>query len=634
MLTTQNLWGQILDDSTKQVYGASTTSFVLEEDIRYQTENIHYLDTLLDGFHQFTPTNVRQNLYQDLGGIGTALRPLYFEPSEQIGTTLGINVYQPYLFTAENVRYFDAKAPMIEAFYVQGFRGDQFIDFTFTRSINSNINFGLQYRRMLSEKQFAAQEAQDLVADQHRLVIHFNYFKKRYKLLYHFSHLNLMAFETGGVKLNSDETIDNIFEFQLEDANLENARSWQTQNNQHIYQEYTLGSGLQLFHIFDWTIQRDDYSDNNPSLATNSNFYQEVFNNSFNLYGFRQDSTSEGIRFQQFENTLGFKGKAGNLFYQAYAKNRILSFNNSYEDLVFESVQSDTTIAGTEQVITDTVTNSVLVNQNLQTTEIFIGGDVQYQFTEDVLLKGKLEYLIGKLDYYLEGGIEIKKFEGGFVSASYSPTILQRQFVSNHVFWENDFENMFVQHFYGKYNFQKNKIRLQPFFSYSLISNYIYYNQEARPTQTAQEVQLIKAGLDLDYSLGKFRTQNKFIYALSSNEDFLRVPNILINSRIFCEDCFLSSFINTQIGFELHYKSSYLADAYMPVTKQFHLQDEFTIPAYLIADFFINMQFNQARIFLKYYHLNSRPNYSYVTTPTYPGMLGTFVFGINWRFFD
>ena len=44
---------KIIDDSTKQVYGAYTTFYQTFDDIKYNRDNLRKIDTLVTGFHRF-----------------------------------------------------------------------------------------------------------------------------------------------------------------------------------------------------------------------------------------------------------------------------------------------------------------------------------------------------------------------------------------------------------------------------------------------------------------------------------------------------------------------------------------------------------------------------------------------------
>ena len=100
---------QILDDSTKLVYGPNTLSFYNLDD---QKDNIFTpggLDTTLYDLGNFTKLDQFHKKYQDLGANGTAMRPLFFSSPETIGLRSGYNAYNPFVKTKSDYRIFDTK---------------------------------------------------------------------------------------------------------------------------------------------------------------------------------------------------------------------------------------------------------------------------------------------------------------------------------------------------------------------------------------------------------------------------------------------------------------------------------------------------------------------------------------------
>src|SRR5690554_6249188 len=84
------------------------------------------------------------------------------------------------------------------------------------------------------------------------------------------------------------------------------------------------------------------------------------------------------------------------------------------------------------------------------------------------------------------------------------------------------------------------------------------------------------------------------------------------------------------------YRSGYYADAYMPATQQFYLQDDFNVFAYPVVDAFFNFRIKRTRVLFRYNHANSyamrQPGY--FVTPYYTGLNSMLDLGINWSFFD
>ncbi len=641
-LTNQNLIAQrknskLINDSTKTIYGLETTKYRLEQDVLDDIDTLRALDTTLNSFHQYNLVNSNNNMYQDLASMGTAMRPIYYQTPTQIGTTLGINPYLPYTQTPDKIRYYDTKSPYTKAAFALGLRGDQMVNFLFARNIGENWNIGFEYRRLNSDKQFGRgiTEADKVSADHHDFIAHLSYFSKngRYKMLYHYSHLNQMTAETGGIYLKPGDTRDSVFGFQLETVNLQGANGWQTQSNHHLYQEFKLANGFQLFHVFDRIRQRDSYVDAGIGVKDNlnySNYYSLLRpGRTDSVYYFRQDRTEDNQVFQQFENRVGIKGKVGGFYYQAFAKNRIFSLENTYQDQQSVNYKYDS--------LTNTYnpTDTVQVKINSNVIQNFVGGKLYYQFSPGNRLAVDAEYLIGKVDYKLNALFELKNVQLGFKSISVSPTLTQNNFASNILRWDNTFENTFSQEVFGGVLLRTKRLLINPYFSYHLVNNYIYYDTLALPKQSKEAVQLLKLGLNFEYRLGKWRTVNQVVYSLNLGENLIRIPNLLGNVRIYCEDCLFSKSLKSQIGVEAHFKTDYFADSYMPVSKQFYLQNSFSIGFYPIVDVFVNMKFGRnARFFFKYYHVNSSATYGYVTTPVYTGMRGTIAFGLNWMFFN
>ena len=108
--------GQILDDTTRNVYGPKTTKYLYKQNLRYNEGDYRTVDTLLNNHHKFDLLSKTQNKYQDLGGIGTAALPIFSIPPHLIGATSGFNAYNVYYKENDLIRYYDTKSPFIDLF--------------------------------------------------------------------------------------------------------------------------------------------------------------------------------------------------------------------------------------------------------------------------------------------------------------------------------------------------------------------------------------------------------------------------------------------------------------------------------------------------------------------------------------
>jgi hypothetical protein len=101
-----------LDDSTKVIYGPTSTRYFLEEDVVNNRKRLYTIDTVLDAIHNYNFVQRNKNLYQDLGNIGSAIRPVFYKAPEQIGTLLGYDAYTLYDIKPSQVRYYNTKCSL------------------------------------------------------------------------------------------------------------------------------------------------------------------------------------------------------------------------------------------------------------------------------------------------------------------------------------------------------------------------------------------------------------------------------------------------------------------------------------------------------------------------------------------
>ena len=102
---------QVLDDSTKVVYGPKTTRVVFEAEVLRDSTAGTPLDTTLTRWPQARFWFHDSTFQQDLGAVGTASRPLLYQPNLQLGARFGRNVFDKYARDATSVPYYDSRSP-------------------------------------------------------------------------------------------------------------------------------------------------------------------------------------------------------------------------------------------------------------------------------------------------------------------------------------------------------------------------------------------------------------------------------------------------------------------------------------------------------------------------------------------
>jgi hypothetical protein len=633
---------QILDDSTKQVYSLKTVKYLLEDDILNNKKKYYNPDSLLEGFHLFDFIQRQGNLYQHLGNDGTPLRSIFYQAPQQVGRQIGYFSLTPYAFNSHEVKYYNTKSPYTNMYYVQNTRGFNTLRFTHSQNVKPNLNFALDVRRIKSSKQYGApRTTEDNLIDSWAFNFSGNYESKnqKYILLANLNHFNHAVNEQGGIQPLVGDSITrndlgrNYREF-LAKLNSVSTREWW--NELHIYHQYAWLRGLQFYHVLDVHrsknfFQDDNYAKSDSSITYYSLDWQSRINNLYysSIPAIRNINDTLGYRvnFNLFENRFGVKGAYKGFNYRLHLRQRFLNNTMAWEyPIPLESVENYIDIFKTKQA------ESIKTNF----AEPIVGGWASYYFPDSVrkvfieseLGVGKNVFFQAKGEYFSQN----LRLGANFINTV--PTFLQNQFISHIYRWNNNFQNVTTLNFYGNTIFKLGKLTLTPSGEYSLITNYIYFDTEAKPIQSNEVVSILKAGLGVQLNKGKWTFFNQLYLAPNAEKGIFRMPWITNNTRI-SYDITYAKVLKIKTGIEVYYRSAYYGDNYSPVTRQFYLQNDYKVWGYPVVDVFADLMVNKVRLFFKYSHLNNLAfGSNYYVTPAYPGLPGTLYMGCNWPLFD
>ncbi|MFD2519790.1 putative porin [Emticicia soli] len=605
---------QILDDSTKQVYGLKTTRYILEDDILNNRKIYYNPDSLIQDFQWSFDRNMKSGwLYQDLGLIGTAVKPLYFQPNEEVSKQLGFTTYGFYAFDSKKVKYYNTKSPYTNMHYAQSGGGMLFLDFTHSQNIKPRLNATFEVRRLTSSKQYGApQTREERLIDSWALLAGSNYESKdgRYTILGTYNHFNHAPVEQGGIK----PLIDSLRFVEAEDlgnyrnllSRLSSATSRDWRHEFHIYQQYQLSNGFQVYHILDFQKRTDYYQHNTFKTDTTidgKNFYGQLVTPKDTLL---PDTLSLAYRYRLIENKFGIKGIYRGFAYRLHLRHRLYNLNTNFGD------------------------DFRLKFQN----EVLAGAWANY-FFPDSAKRAYAEFEIGTSgNYKLKAEYIGPRLNGGLIQLSTPAYILDERFMSAAYNWRNTFKNQFSNTFYASTAIQLNRFRFLPSAYYSFIDNYIYYDSEAQVQQSSFPVNILRASLGIEYRWKRLLLANQIHLAHTPEKNIVRMPTIANNTTISYEFVYAKR-LHINAGAEIYYRTAYYADNYMPLTRQFYLQNDRKAWGYPVVDIFANMKISKVRIFLKFAHVNQGfPDTGYFVGSVYPGMRRTFMIGANWPLFD
>ena len=582
------------------LYGPETTR-ILHEDrfFRGNYEEVA-IDTSLNNnyspLYWFSDTVFQQSL----DNIGMATKPLLFEFPDKIGARLGRDVFDLYMYHPKDINYFDTRSPYSKLEFIQGTLGEGIFEGEFNRNIKKWWNAGIAYRRITANKQIGGQRTQQaLVHNGLKIYTHLQTTNNKYHFFANFLNNNHKFVETGGVKVGPKPLKKYLFDYLSDTINLTNATGREIRNSFHIAQTYALfGENLKLFYNLDRSWQTDRYLDTDKDLEGNRDFYRNRIN-------YSPDETRDKTEFAELENAVGITGNQKHYYYQAYLKNRHVNYDVFTPDSLLSETKNQT----------------------------FIGGEGELKVNEKIKTSFRGEYKIAD-EYRAEAQIDFLFLGFRQTRLSYAPSLTQQLYYGNHHKWNNSFDNISADRsaVWIQGSMFHNYLRLE--LATTAVRNYVYYNDIEYPEQTGQVQRLQTATIDHKFNLGKFNWENLVAYT-NTTGDFIRVPDLAVRSRMFYTGYIFKKALYGQIGVEANYRSSYLADAYSPAIQQFYLQNRFTTENYPVLDVFIAADIKSLNLFLKLAHANEGLyGPGYFSTPYYPGMRRSFIFGIKWQFFD
>jgi hypothetical protein len=589
----------IVDDSTVQVYGPYTTLFKTFEEIKYNRDYLHKVDSTIGNMNNFNWVEKYHHKYQNLGNMGTALRPVFYIPPTQIGIRSGFDAYVPYYITADKIEYFDTKSPYTPIELRLGGKGRSLTDIKHSRNITPYWNAGFHFRKINADKQVSSSGKGDNQTTSTAYYLQSDYQSKdgKYRGLGSISRINHKVWEQGGITIPEGDPINSYFD-ENADVNLDNAQSQDFRVGIHIYNQYKLRNEFQLYQSFEY-IQNKNFYTNNP-LGADEGFYDQILINT--------DSTTDQFQTSQLVNEFGVKGDYAKMFYSFFAKFRNVKHFSRYlpeKQLFFEN-------SG--------------------------GFDLRYDFDSLQNIRASGEYIIGGF-YRFGGSYFMKFFTVEYWRTQSRPGIIEDTYFGNHFEWHNNFTSPAADLLKGSLIYKNKFMRVEPFASITNVKNNIYYDYDKTPSQASGSAQLINFGLNLDFSLAnKIFWENEAIYTgITGDEEAVnsfRIPEIFVNSKLYYGGYWFQGKIYIMLGVGAHYKSDYYAPAYNPVMQQFYLQDDFIIPSAPVVDAFVEFQIEHVSVFLKMEYINQPPSNGYFTHPYYIGQPRIFDFGIRWMFFN
>ena len=635
---------QVLDDSTKVLYGPKTTRVIYEAEVLRDSTSGTMLDTTLTRWTQNRFWFHDTTFQQDLGQLGTASRPMLYQPNLQLGARFGRNVFDKYARDPVTVPYYDSRSPYSFFRVVQSGEGEQVFEISYSRSLRKNFSVGVAYERFASNKVLASNAREGLV--EHSNLLFFGRYQTendRYRLLFNFSNVRHRSVEQGGIRpiilrttlpsgrdsLSGETRPQDLFNYDRQSIQLTKAQNTEHRDRLHFTQTYRLLSrGLTLFHTFDGFRQYNSYYD--AELPRNSTSGQPAYLLYYPRAIRNYTTTLDRAEYRQIENTLGVLGRTEAVEYRLYARRRDA-------ELLSQTLSTEST---------GNVLNLVQAAPRRSYGQLFVGGTAAFNYRKIYAIEAAGEYKLFD-EYWARASVRTGPLSAEVLRTSYSPTLTQQEFVGNHYEWHHldedgnpTFSNTTADHLTVRLR-QRLPLFADHHFEASgsvvNISRLVYYGTNAEPQQldAGEDKQLLIISGRHQVRLGRFSFDNQATYTEGGDGRGLRIPRLVTFSRLYYQSYIFRKAMFSQIGAEVYYQSRFRAYDYSPSTQQFYVQDNFTIRNYPLVDVFFVADIKAVSIFLKWAYVNQGIYHDgYFTTPYYTGYPRRFVLGIKWNFFN
>ena len=376
--------------------------------------------------------------------------------------------------------------------------------------------------------------------------------------------------------------------------------------------KFTLG---RICHEFNYQRNQLFYNESSPSVA----FYQP-YDTLLN-----RSKTTDSTFVQAFRNTL----KWNSLGYQKY--NDDIPFfvyagltHGFYNVKSYDYIEDETILTHNYQQLS--VNGGIIVNLFRSTR---ITGQAElitlgYQIG-DFQIKGQWKQYIGTSSRnwgQATFDVDIKRQSANWFEESY---------YSNHFRWNNQFKAATYLTFDLKYRYKSYCIGVKQ----TSIANMIYFGTDARPTQFDGMFSIREAYLSFYQRLWRFEMEGFASLQKSSNEAVMHLPLIQAKLKIGYSQPIFHKAATLHPSITVRYFTKYHADAYMPATRTFYLQNEVEIGNFPFIDLALALKVKKANIYVSYSNMFLLTgNYNSFIAPHYPMRDSRFFIGINWRLFN
>jgi len=542
--------------------------------IRYRfldSSALQKFDSSITDIHLRIPLPVD---YTNLGNMGTAARPLYFNPIMQAGWDPGFHAFDAYKYKFDQVRYYQTTRPYSELGYLIGSRSEQMIHLLHTQNINPNWNAAFQYSLISSPGFF---KNQNTAHNRYQFNTHYHSPNRRYALYFLVMSNVMQANENAGI-LTDQDYLSNVTTYKERSSipvNLGNyvyagtsflnskLNTGNRQGNTTIFlrQQYDLGKKDSI--VTDSTVQRLFY----PKLRME-------YNLKYNTYNFKYYDLQPADSF--YIQHYNFLTRPANGF----------TLQEKWSDLVNDvSIYSFPDAKNPQQFLKLGIAFENIKGEFIDSNRVFYNMFLHAEYRNktrnkkwDLEAAGKL-YIAGFNNADYEVQASLRRFLGrrfgyaqiGLQNVSRTPSYIFQSSSSFSLGAQDLFKKENTTRLYAEIDNPRYKWSLSG--SYYLVSNMTYFTDFYKSNQSNALFNIIYIKGNKTFKVSK---RWNWLASVQLNQRLgdgpVNMPLFFTFHRLGYEGNLGYKNLNFTTGVEFRYYTPYKADGYSPMTSQFFYQ--------------------------------------------------------------
>ncbi len=532
------------------------------------------------------------------GGIGTASLPFnYFRRPQDFDFSFA-SPYYAYVYTMENVPFYNSKRPLIRLTYIESgqkrFREENF-NIMHAQNISPSTGFNVDYKARGTRGQYLWSRTKN-----HNLSVAFSHTGRRYAVHAGYFNNHIEKQENGGI-VGAWAIADTTFEMpsgvptKLADAEAQN-----TYRNNAFFVTQSYGIPLQRMtdedfsmaglsavyvgHSFEYNSWSKVYSDIRAPYIDERDHRNPDGSFAPAEYEYYKDWYIDPLRTR---DSLYERVISNRFFVQAqpWDRNGVIGTIDAGVGIGPAYLFAVPPIGISVGTLRQGIRNQLLrLRSRRRKNQKYLDWDANLKFYPSGYRGGDLS-IGGHLA--LMGALRGHPLilEGRFSMERRSPNYWQENLLSNHYVWSAPL---------GKENETRFEVKLEvPDYAFEagawfgFVDNKIYYDAQSHIAQSDANVSLTSVYARKDFRLGGLHLDHRALLQWSTNQEVVPVPLLSAFLSYYYEFWVVRNVLRLQIGLDGRYNTKYHAPGFNPALSAFYNQREIEVGNYPYVDLFV-----------------------------------------------